>query len=160
MSSKSDFFFANIKQVYPTFPKPSALEAEIWEELLEPYDEEIILNGIKSYRKTVDTPYAPSPAKFSEYLYQPKKVVAREDDLPMCPASYLMQEDIKAGRCVYFFPTYEKAVRYILNQKTKELLSVEEYKNTTYGQRYRLAVDNGLFADFDKILDLVYNKKV
>ena len=160
MSSKSDFFFAHIKQIYPTFPKPSGLETEIWEEILEPYDEEFILKGIKSYRKSVDTPYAPSPAKFCEYLYQPAKKDEREAELPMCPASYLMQEDQKAGRCVHFFPTYEKAVQYILNQKTKELLTPDEYKQTTYGERYRFAVDNGLFADFDTILDLVYNKKI
>lgn len=160
MSTKSDYFFLNIKQVYPTFPKPSALETEIWEELLEPYSEEIILKGIKSYRKTVDTPYAPSPAKFSEYLYQPNSVRrARSvyDDLPPSPESYLIAQDKKAGRCKHNYPTYVKAVNYLLDIKTREHMSAEVYKKSTRFERYRFAVDNGFFANFDETLDFVYN---
>lgn len=157
MSTKSDYFFANIKQVYPAFPKPSALETEVWEELLEPYSIETIRKGIKSYRKNVDSPYAPTPAKFSDYLYEPKPANAKsfEDDLPPCPESYLIEQDKKAGRCKYFYPTYVKAVKYLLDVKTKEMMSEEEYKKSTRYQRYRLAVDNGFFADFDKTLDYV-----
>lgn len=161
MSSKSDYFFLNIKQVYPTFPKPSVLETEIWEELLEPYSEEVILKGIKSYRKTVDTPYAPSPAKFSEYLYMPNQAVKQGtsfyDDLPPSPESYLIKEDIKAGRCKYNYPVYVKAVNYLLDTKTRELMTEEHYKKSSRFERYRLAVDNGFFAEFDQILDFVYN---
>lgn len=160
MSTKSDYFFLNIKQVYPTFPKPSVLETEIWEELLEPYCEEVILKGIKSYRKTVDSPYAPSPAKFSEYLYQPNPALRRSkslyDDLPPCPESYLMAEDMKAGRCVHNYPTYVKAVNYLLDTKTREHMPEEIYKKSTRFERYRFAVDNGFFAHFDETLDLVY----
>lgn len=159
MSTKSDYFFLYIKQVYPTFPKPSALETEIWEELLEPYSEEIILKGIKSYRKTVDTPYAPSPAKFSEYLYSPvssRRPKSPYDDLPPCPESYLIAEDKKAGRCKHNYPTYVKAVNYLLDVKTRDYMSEAEYKKSSRYQRYRFAVDNGFFADFDKTLDFVY----
>ena len=46
MSQKSDYFFLNIKQVYPNFARPSALETEIWEEMLEPYTQGDILAGI------------------------------------------------------------------------------------------------------------------
>lgn len=41
MSQKSDYFFLNIKQVSPNFARPSALETEIWEEMLEPYTQGI-----------------------------------------------------------------------------------------------------------------------
>lgn len=154
MSVKSDLFFLNIKQIYPTFAKPSNLEAEIWEEVLEPYDEEAILKGIKSYRKTVDTPFAPTPAKFVEFLYQPQKK-KRVEALPLSPSSYLMQQDIKSGRCKHLYPTYERAVEYVLNVKTKDVMSTEAYSKASRGARYHFAVKNGLFADFDKILDLV-----
>lgn len=156
MSMKSDYFFANIKQVYPSFPKPSALETEIWEELLEPYSMETIRKGIKSYRKTEDTPYAPTPAKFSDYLYEPKAAKPKsQDDLPLCPESYLIEQDVKAGRCKHFYPTYVKAVKYLLDTKTKELMSEEDYKKSSRYQRYRFAVDNGLFANFDQTLDFI-----
>lgn len=123
MSVKSDFFFINIKQIYSTFPKPSALETEIWEEVLEPYSVEAILKAIKSYRKNVDSPYAPSPAKFGEFLYEPKPARAEksfEDDLPPSPESYLIAEDAKAGRLKHVFHTYVKAVNYLLDEKTRE----------------------------------------
>lgn len=46
--SEKRLFFLNIKQVYPNFARPSALETEIWEEMLEPYTQGDILAGIKS----------------------------------------------------------------------------------------------------------------
>lgn len=73
MSQKSDYFFLNIKQVYPNFARPSALETEIWEEMLEPYTQGDILAGIKSYRKSEDTNFAPNPARFRSYLYSRAK---------------------------------------------------------------------------------------
>ena len=50
MSQKSDYFFVTIKQVYPNFAKPSEMDVEIWEEVLEPYSVETIRRGIKSYK--------------------------------------------------------------------------------------------------------------
>lgn len=158
MSKKSDYFFVNIKQVYPTFLRPSALDTEIWEEVLEPYSEEEILAGIKSYRKNVDTGFAPSPAKFTAYLYRPARGEDLKPDLPLSPETYLMEEDIKAGRCKHLFPTYCHAVEYVFNVKLRELYPAEEFKKFSLGQKYRLSVDLGLFADFDEVLDLVYKK--
>ncbi|MCM1324240.1 MAG: hypothetical protein NC218_08755 [Acetobacter sp.] len=158
MSDKSDFFFLTIKQVYPNFRQPSDLETEIWEEVLEPYDEDSIRDGIKSYRKNVDTGFAPTPAKFREFLFLPVKKRAENElpELPLSPESYLMDEDIKAGKCKYFFSTYVKAVAYVFDVKVKEISDPEEYKKYTRGMKYRIAVDKGLFADFDQILDKVY----
>lgn len=160
MSKKSDYYFLNIKQIYPGTPKPSPLETEIWEEILEPYTEDDILRGIKNYRKELDTPHAPSPAKFRGYLYTPckKKPENSPPELPPSPEVYLMHADVKAGRCKYFYSTYVNAVKYVLNVKLKEETDPERYNKLTQGQRYRLAVENGLFAEFDKVLDLVYEK--
>lgn len=158
MSQKSDYFFVTIKQVYPNFAKPSDLDAEIWEEVLEPYSFEVIRNGIKSYRKNVDTGFAPSPAKFQEYLYEPAvKENPQSPELPPCPEKYLMDADIKAGRCRHFFPTYVRAVTYVLDVKVREAVSPEAFQGMSRVARYRYAVDNGLFADFDQILDEVYH---
>lgn len=161
MSEKSDYFFVNIKRIYPNFKRPSALETEIWEEMLEPYAREDILAGIKSYRKSEDTGFAPNPARFSNYLYsRHSKTEENRDSLPLSPEQYLMDEDIRAGRCKYLYPVYCKAVNYILDVKTRKLCdSDESFKKLTRGQRYRMAVDNGLFARFDEVLDYIYNKE-
>ena len=157
MSQKSDYFFVTIKQVFPNFARPSELETEIWEEVLEPYTEEIIRDGIKAYRKTVDTGFAPSPAKFQEFLYAPAvKEKKRREELPLSPEKYLMEADIKAGRCRHFFPTYARAVTYVLDVKVKEVVKSDEFLKMSRVARYRFAVDNGLFADFARILDKVY----
>ena len=154
MSKKSDYFFVNIKQIYPTFSRPSILDVEIWEEVLEPYDLDEIMAGIKSYRKNEETNFAPNPCKFKKYLfskYKPNK----KFELPLSPEKYLMEQDIKAGRCVHLFPTYAKAVEYVLDEKLAELYTKDEFKKFSRGMRYHLAVENGLFADFDKTLDFV-----
>lgn len=156
MSDKSDYFFVNVKQIFPNFAKPSQLEGEIWEEVLQPYSFKDILEALKAYRKCEDVNFAPNPAKLKKYLYR-HDTVQDKPVLPLSPEAYLMEQDIKAGRCKYFFPTYCKAVEYVLNDKLLQLLGEVEFKKLSRARRYRLAVDNGLFADFDKILDLVYS---
>lgn len=132
MSQKSDYFFLNIKQVYPNFARPSALETEIWEEMLEPYTQGDILAGIKSYRKSEDTNFAPNPARFRSYLYSRAKK-AEKPCLPLSPESYLMEEDIRAGRCRHLFPTYCKAVEYVLEVELKKLYSEAELRRFRAG---------------------------
>lgn len=157
MSNKSDYFFLNIKQLYPNFARPSELETEIWAELLEPYSLEEIRTGIKSYRKDTDVGFAPTPAKFKSYLKTTTKPTS-QPDLPLSPESYLMQADIDAGRCKYFFSTYTSAVKYVLEEKLKAEVSEETFKSYNRGAKYRMAVEYGLFAEFDKVLDYVYEK--
>ncbi len=157
MSDKSDYFFLNIKQVFPNFAKPTPLEAEIWAELLEPYQKDEILEAIKSYRKAEETNFAPNPAKFKNYLFK-RRPKNDKPVLPLSPETYLMEEDIKAGRCRHFFPTYVKAVAYVLDVKLKALFDEREFRCFSRGHKYRLAVEFGLFADFDKTLDLVYGE--
>lgn len=159
MSKKSDYFFLNIKQIYPTFTKPSAIDMEIWAELLAPYSEDEIRSGIKAYRQNEDTGFAPTPARFKTYLIgKPSHRKTVVDDLPLSPESYLMHNDIKAGRCKYFFMTYSNAVEYVLEEKLKKEVSPDEFKNYTRGMKYRQAVEFGLFADFDETLDYVFAK--
>ncbi len=161
MSKKSDYFFVNIKQIYPTFARPSALDTEVWSELLEPYSEEEIRQSIKAYRKNEDSKFAPTPARFKSYLFRDAPSARKRevnDDLPLSPESYLMQNDIKAGRCKYFFMTYTRAVEYVLEEKLKSVVKPEEFKGYTRGMKYRQAVEYGLFADFDETLDYVYKK--
>ncbi len=157
MSDKSDYFFLNLKQVFPNFAKPTPLETEIWDEILQPYQKNEILEAIKTYRKCEDSNFPPNPAKFKNYLF--KRTLKKDKPvLPLSPETYLMEEDIKAGRCRHFFPTYVKAVAYVLDVKLKEIVSERDFRSFSRGHKYRLAVEYGLFADFDKTLDLVYRE--
>ncbi len=161
MSKQTDYFFLNVKEMYPSFNRPAAIDEEIWDEMLNKLSLEDIKKALKDYRTSKNGSFAPLPAQFKEYVYpyQPKHKVDDEDELPIFPESYLMNEDIKAGRCKYFYPTYCAGVQYVLNVKLKEVLGEEKFSKTTYHQRYRLAVEEGLFGDFDKTLDIVAQNK-
>ena len=159
MSNNSDYFFLNLKQLYPNLCQPAKIDVEIWEEILEPFSQDEIYAALKSYRKSSSGNFAPMPSVFKDYLSPYVKRECQEPSLPLSPETYLMDEDIKAGRCKHLFPTYARAVQYVLNEKLKEAVGEETFATYTPGQRYRQAVDLGLFADFDEVLDLVYREK-
>lgn len=159
MSKKSDYLFLSIKQVYPAFAKPAALDMEIWAEMLEPFEKEDIKAALKDYRRSDMTGQAPKPGTFQNYLKSYKRELREVDELPMSPESSLMEADIKAGRCKYFYPDYVNGVQYILNVQVKEIVGEKMYRKFTPGMKYRMAVDYGLFADFDKVLEIVTNSK-
>ncbi|MBP3687108.1 MAG: hypothetical protein J6J35_01935 [Alphaproteobacteria bacterium] len=159
MSEKSDYLFLSIKQLYPAFAKPAALDMEIWAEMLEPFDEEDIKSALKDYRRSDMTGQAPKPGTFRNYLAPYKRELREVDDLPWSPESYLMEQDIKAGRCKYFFPDYVSGVQYILNVLVKKEVGEKMFRKMTSGMKYRTAVDYGMFADFDKILEIVTKSK-
>ena len=151
MSANSDFFFISIKSIYPNFMRPSKLEEEIWEEVLDGYSVDDILLAIKAYRKNEELNVAPTPAKIKKYIFsrRPKEVLG---GLPMSAELYLMDLDRKAGREVHYFHTYTKGINYVLDVKLRALVAVDEFNKLDYSAKYRLAVDNGLFADFDVVL--------
>ena len=155
MKCKSDCFLLNVKEIYPDFLKPSVEEYKIWEKMLNPYSAEEIIMGLKKWRKVKGKKIAPNVEEFGRYLGGGKKDFKIKGGLPFNPEGYLMEQDIKAGRCKHFYPTYCKAVRYIFNVRLKELYKEKGFKDFSYSQKYRLAVENGLFADFDDVLDFV-----
>ena len=157
MTANSDYFFLNLKQLYPAFRKPAAIDVEIWEEELADYSQENIHKALKSYRKSALGGYVPTPIQFRDFLY-PYKPVVKKETLPLSPETYLMDEDIRQGRCKHLFPTYVAGVRYVLNEKLKDFVDEELFNKMTRGMRYRAAVDYGLFADFDQVLDIVAKK--
>ena len=158
MSKNSDYFFLILKEVYPTICKPSAIDEEIWEEILNSFEPEQIRAAIKSYRASPKGAFPPLPSQFGEFLYPYTKRKVYEE-LPLSPSTYIMEQDIKAGRCKYLFPTYEAAVNYLFDVRLKEVLGKDEFaKYPSRGARYYKAVELGLFADFDEILEIVHLK--
>ena len=159
MSKNSDYFFLNLKQLYPNFKRPATIDVEIWEDELADFTLKDIYAALKAYRKSSSGGVIPTPFQFKDFLY-PYKPIEQKVSLPLSPESYLMEQDIKAKRCKYLFPTYVAGVRYVLDVKLKDYVDEETLKKMTNGMRYRAAVDYGLFADFDKTLDIVAPRKV
>jgi hypothetical protein len=158
MSAKSDYFYSLLRQIYPNINRPLQLEEQIWAELLESYTEEEILKAVKSFRTDVDTPFPPTPAKLKEYL------VHRTSSKPTCHGfslvEHLIQQDQKAGRLVYFYGTYREAVEYVLTEKLRAYMNDDEaFRKLDHQGRVDLAIDYGLFADFDDSLTLVAKRR-
>lgn len=154
MTSKSDYFFLELKQLYTNFSKPAAIDEEIWAETLEPFSKENIRAALKTYRMSKNGAFVPTVAQFKDYLF-PYEERVKKEDLPLSPETYLMDEDIRQGRCKYLFPIYAKAVQYVLEVKVKESVGDEVFSKLSRGMKYRTAVDYGLFADFDKVLEMI-----
>lgn len=158
MTKKSDYLFLNLKQLYPEMSAPAPIDEEIWAELLSPYTLKEIYSALKNHRQSSKGSRLPTPAQFKEYLFpQHKKNI--DDDLPLSPENHLMEEDIKADRCKYFFHTYVRGVHYVLHIKLKEIIKEETLARMDRGTRYRIAVENGLFGDFEEVLDYVYKER-
>jgi len=159
MSNKSDYFFLCLKQLYPNFSKPSAIDEEIWEDMLCEISLPDIYSAVKSYRKSASGGSIPTPIKFKDFLYPyQKKMKAIDDSLPPCPENTLMEEDIREGRCKYFFGDYKEGVNYVLNEKIKKYVDEKTLATYSRWKRYQVAVDYGLFGDFEEILDFLHKK--
>lgn len=158
MTQRTDYFFIHIKSIYPNFQRPSELDEEIWDEILTPYNADEIKTAIKSYRKNEDGAFAPIPSKFTPYLHKIKKQ-NKPEALPFSPEHYLMQEDIKNHRCKYLYPVYVEAVKYTTTDLLKKYISNKKLKEMPHEERYKLAVEYGLFEHFQHTLNLVANKR-
>lgn len=153
---KIDSFLLNIKYLYPNFKKPTPLEHTSWEELIAPYSVEEIILAIKKWKKSHTQNAYPTIQEFKNFLqYKQPPSSSSSYNLPFNPETYLMDQDIKSGRCKHLYPTYCKAVNYILNDRLKEFYPYNDFKKFNYSTRYKLAVDHGLFADFENTLDFI-----
>ncbi len=153
---KINCFLLNIKYLYPNFKKPSSEEFSKWNALISPYSVEEIILAIKKWKKSHNQTTYPTLQEFKKFLYhKPNPSPSNLSNLPFNPETYLMEQDIKSGRCKHLYPTYCKAVNYILNERLKEFYNYNDYKKFNYSTRYKLAVEHGLFADFENTLDFI-----
>lgn len=87
----------------------------------------------------------------------------------ICIEQELMQRDIQAKRCKYFFPIYKEAVGRIMNDLLKKAIGQEEFAlmEATYkndgpllrGKQYRKALELGLFDNFHEVLEQVAKER-
>lgn len=152
---KTKCFISNLRELYPNMSAPNEYQSQEWQKILSPLNVEDIISTLKSWVKK-SPKYPPTPQKFQNHLkFTSKPQTMTKQYLPFSPESYLMRQDIENNRCKHFYPTYCNAVRYLLNVKLKTFYKNDEFKNFNYSKRYQLAVERGLFADFDQTLDFV-----
>lgn len=158
------FLFDKIKRLYPTFVRPDELDIEVWAEVLEGYSQTDILDALKAYRK--NTPYdkAPNPATFKSFLQDDIKKTTGSEFVAVSPAMKLMAADIESGNCKHMINVYEMAVKHVMTDRLIDTIGASEYAKLSYGQKYKTAVNNGLFDDFGATLKKVcfnnYGKEV
>lgn len=149
------FIFDKMKKLYPSFEMPDEIDVEVWTEILEGYSQTDILEALKAYRKNVPYNNAPTPAAFRPFLHHEKEVAAATT--PAAPVSdcdgiMLHVKAIQEGRCRHNMPTYKAAVNYILEDLLCRELPVEEWQHMSKAKRYAVAMEKGLFNDFEDIL--------
>lgn len=154
---KTECFLLNLKELYPSLKKPSQKILSDWQTLLSPLSVDEIISNLKLWVKNnPSTP--PTPSTFITKLPHTPKTSHTKKNLPFSPETYLFEQDIKKNRNKHLYSTYCKAVRYIINYRLKEYYPKEEFKTFNYSARYERAVEKGLFADFDEILDFVHTQ--
>ena len=154
---KTECFLLNLKELYPSLKKPSKKILSDWQNLLSPLSvDEIISNLHLWVKNNPNTP--PTPSTFIPSHTPASKPSQTRQGLPFSPEAYLFEQDIKKNRNTHLYSTYCKAVRYILNYRLKQYYAKEEFKTFDYNDRYERAVERGLFADFDEVLDFVHQQ--
>lgn len=164
----ASFVFEKMKRYYPNFETPDEFAIGEWVGILDGYSQTEILEGFKNYRKNVPYNVAPTPATFKSFLQAhkaEKMSESREGEFKaVSPSIQLMQDDIKNGNCKHLLPVYELAVKYVMTDKLIEIIGASEYAKMSYGQKYKTALNNGLFDDFSSTLKKVcfnnYGKEV
>lgn len=137
-----------------------------WREAFELYDLTDVFKAIDEFWRYTNNKSKPRVAQLLSMLNTTKEVekVKPQEKQPsvryFCIESDLMARDKELGRNSQFLISdYRRAVNYILTDKLIETIGGFEYdklsnddKTKERSDKYRIAMQNGLFNDFDDIL--------
>ena len=153
----TEFLFAKMKKLYPTFVRPDEIDVLAWTDILAGYSQTDILDALKEYRKNVAYNVAPLPAKFKEYLPEKgiKATPAEEKKVLLPTPTSLMDADVEAGNCHYNLPTYVKAFDLCITKFLAEVIPADIAERASYPYNVQLAVENGVFNRFSEALRMV-----
>ena len=137
-----------------------------WREAFELYDLTDVFKAIDEFWRYANNKSKPRVAQLLSMLNTTKEVekAKPQEKQPsvrfFCIESDLMRRDIELGKntdCL--LSDYRRAVNYILTDRLIETLGSYEYnklsnddKTKERSDKYRIAMQNGLFNDFDDIL--------
>lgn len=136
-----------------------------WEQAFDKYDTDDVIQAINNYWRYKSDKTRPSVAQILALLQTekdvtPKNEIKTDSMRYFCIESDLMARDIKLGRNLgYTLSTYRRAVNYILNDALVNLIGEQEFRNLSSddkvkerSDKYIIAMQNGLFNNFDEIL--------
>lgn len=154
----TDFLFAKMKKLYPTFERPDEIDVSVWVDILDGYSQTDILDALKNYRKNVPYNTAPTPAKFKDYLPE-KHVKAETAERKELPTAYhFWKQDGASGDLKYFFQDYERAFDLCINDYLREVIPAEEFARYSWQRRIKAALDNGVLNRMPEALQAVQPK--
>lgn len=122
-----------------------------WRQVVETYGEDKVINGIESYWKDINKKTRPKSSQLALILKQKETTTTvRYFNIE----SELMQRDIELNRNIdCILSDYKRAVDYILCDKLIECIGEWEYKKlSSLSAKYKIALANGLFDEFDSIM--------
>lgn len=130
----------------------------MWRDAFEKYDTIDVINALDEYWRYGSNKTKPTVAKILALLNTNKVIKQKtEEDTKVRYfniESDLMHRDMELKRntdCI--LSDYKRAVDYILIDKLIELIGGFEYRKLdSVSEKYKLAVKNGLFNDFDDVM--------
>ena len=136
-----------------------------WEQAFDNYEADDVIQAINNYWRYKSDKSRPSVAQILAILQTEKEVKPKtntnHDSVRFfCIEGDLMARDKELGRNSQFLISdYRRAVNYILTDKLIETIGCFEYdklsnddKTKERSDKYKMALENGLFDDFDEIL--------
>ena len=136
-----------------------------WEQAFDNYELDDVIQAINNYWRYKSDKSRPSVAQILAILQTEKEVKPKNNTNHdsvrfFCIESDLMRRDIELGKNIdCLLSDYRRAVNYILTDRLIETLGSYEYnklsnedKTKERSDKYRIAMQNGLFNDFDDIL--------
>ena len=152
----TEFLFAKMKKLYPTFVRPDEIDVLAWTDILAGYSQTDILDALKEYRKNVAYNVAPLPAKFKDYLHKADTIQTPVEEKKYLPTpTSFMDSDVEAGNCHYNLPTYVKAFDLCITKFLAEVIPADIAERASYPYNVQLAVENGVFNRFSEALRLI-----
>lgn len=139
-----------------------------WEQAFDKYDTDDVIQAINNYWRYKSDKTRPSVAQILAILQTEKEVKPKTETNNKsvrysCAESELMSRDIALKRnSEFLLNDYRRAVDYILNNLLVNLIGEQELrklsskdKTKERSDKYKIAMDNGLFNQFDDVLRFV-----
>lgn len=133
-----------------------------WDDAFKDYDLSDVLCAIDEYWNFKSSKSKPSVHHIRAMLNTKKdveKVISNVAEEKLSDyASDFMARDIKIGCNRHILPVYQKAVRYVAEERLSEELPYDEWRNLSFAERCEKAMQKGLFNGFDDILVAICKK--
>lgn len=131
---------------------------DAWESAFKDFDTLDVFQAIDHYWRYNSNKTKPTVAKILAILATNNAKRLENNEVKNVryydPAQEYMQRDIKLGCCKHLLGDYNRAVRAII-ARLDNYIPILELQNMDFSTKWQNAVDKGLVADFDDVLEAV-----